>query len=258
VVILASLELSSLGDDVFSTGTPIEGDHVFGGLVVAHALRAAASTVDSGRAPASLHASFVVAGRGGEPLRYEVERTRDGSSFTTRRVVARQSHGVVLVLTADFATDEDGLEYAAAPLGSVPDVGGLPPSRYDSPMFEARDAPPTGAPPHARVQWFRSRDALGDDPLVHRLALVLLTDLGATRAVREPHASMSDDARRLSVSLDHSIWFHRDGRLDDWVASEIAPVSTHAGRGLAIGTARSADGTLLATFAQEALLRVRR
>jgi acyl-CoA thioesterase II len=256
VVLAARLALDEPEVDVFVNREPTDEHHVFGGLVVAHALGAAAATVD-GRLPCSLHASFVVAGAGGQPIRYEVERTRDGSSFSTRRVVARQDHGVVLALTADFHTDEDGVEYEA-PAAVMAGPDGLPPSRYDSLMFEARDVPPTGSPPHVRAAWFRSREPLGGDPLVHLQALSMLTDLGATRAAREPHAHLADDARRLSVSLDHAIWFHRAPRVDDWVRSEIAPVSTGRGRGLALGTVRDAGGTLLATFAQEVLLRERR
>jgi len=256
MVLTGRLALDRVDDDMFVNREPTDEHHVFGGLVVAHALGAATATVE-GRLPCSLHASFVVAGQGAQPIRYEVERTRDGGSFSTRRVLARQDHGVVLALTADFHTDEEGVEYET-PAADVPGPDDQPPSRYDSPMFEARDVAPTGEPPHVRAAWFRAREPLGEDPLVHLQALTMMTDLGATRAAREPHAHLSDDARRLSVSLDHAIWFHRPARLDDWVRSEIAPVSTGRGRGLAMGTVRDKRGTLLATFAQEVLLRERR
>jgi acyl-CoA thioesterase-2 len=212
-------------------------------------------TVD--RPPCSLHASFVSAGAGGEQIRYEVERTRDGSSFSTRRVVARQDHGVVLVLTADFHEEEPGVDYAMVP-APQPGPDGLAAGRYDSTMFESRDVPPTGEAPHARVAWFRAREALPDDDALHQQALAMLTDLGPTRAAREPHAHLADDARRQSVSLDHSLWFHRPARVDRWLRSELVPVSTGRGRGLAIGTVRDGSGTLVATFAQEVLLRERR
>ena len=112
------LALVDAGDDTFTNRDPIEGPHVFGGLLVAHALRAATRTVPAERGAHSLHASFVQAARGGEDVRYEVERTRDGSSFAARRVVARQGRGPVLVLTAGFHEDEPGVEHEVpAPVG---------------------------------------------------------------------------------------------------------------------------------------------
>ena len=252
------LELDVIGADVFENREPTDERHVFGGWLVGQALRAAALTVDDGdRHPCSLHASFVVGGRGGEQVTYDVERTRDGASFSTRRVVARQTRGPVLVLTADFHADEPGVEYEA-PLPDVGSPDGLAPGRYDNPMFESRDVPPTGAPPHARAAWFRARDPLPDDDGLHLQALAMLTDFGPTRAAREPHAHLSDDAQRQSVSLDHSVWFHRPARVDRWLRSELVPVSTGRGRGLAMGAVRGADGVLLASFAQEVLLRERR
>lgn len=253
------LALDPAGDaaDAFVNREPTDPHHVFGGLVVAHALSAAWATVE-GRGPCSLHASFVVAGTGGEPIRYEVERTRDGSSFSTRRVVARQANGAILVLTADFHADEDGPEYAVPPVPGVPGPDDVPAGRYHSALFESRDVPPTGEVPHARRAWFRAGAPVPDDPTVHLLALAMLTDFGPTRAAREPHARLADEANRQSVSLDHSVWFHRPARVDGWLLSELVPVSTGRGRGLAMGTVRDAGGTLLASFAQEVLLRDRR
>jgi acyl-CoA thioesterase-2 len=251
------LALDVIDDDVFTNREPTNPVHVFGGLLVGQALRAACITVAGARQPCSLHASFVVAGTGGEPIRYEVERTRDGSSFTTRRVLARQDRGVVLALTADFHEDEEGLEYEAE-LADVGSPDGHPPSRYDSDLFEARDVTPTGERPHARRAWFRARAALPDDDGLHLQALAMLTDFGPTRAAREPHARLAEESQRQSVSLDHSVWFHRPARVDRWLLSELVPVSTGRGRGLAIGTVRTEDGTLVASFAQEVLLRVRR
>jgi len=107
------LALVDAGADTYESVGVVEGPHVFGGHLVAQALRAATLTVDPAREVHSLHASFVSAGAGGEPIRYAVDRTRDGSSFTNRRVTATQAKGVVLVLTADFHADEPGVEYEA-------------------------------------------------------------------------------------------------------------------------------------------------
>lgn len=253
------LALDEAGDDNFVSHDPPDAFHVFGGLVVGQALRAAALTVPAGRAAHALHASFVVRGTGGEPIRYHVERTRDGGSFATRRVTASQARGVVLVLTADFHDDEPGLEYELPSTPGIPGPEGLPAGRYDSPWFESRDVPVEAAPatpPHARRAWFHATQPLPDDPDLQLQALAYLSDHGPTRAAREPHADLADDARRMSVSLDHSVWFHRPVVLDDWILVEFVPIATGRGRGLSLGTARRRDGTLLATIAQEVLLRV--
>src|SRR5215204_3603032 len=105
------LALDPIGDDRFVSRRPPNPRHVFGGLLIGQALRAAALTVPEDRTAHALHGSFVVAGAGGEPIQYAVERTRDGGAFATRRVVAEQAHGTVFVLTADFQRDEVGVEY---------------------------------------------------------------------------------------------------------------------------------------------------
>jgi acyl-CoA thioesterase-2 len=254
------LALVAHDDDVFVSASPADSRHVFGGLLIGQALRAAQLTVDAGRPAHSLHASFVVAGTGGEPIRYEVERTRDGASFGTRRVVARQERGVVLVLTADFHDDEPGLEYELPNTAGVPLPDHLPTGRYDSPWFESRDVPvdpslPT--PVHARRSWFRPTSPIPDDPLLHLQSLAYVSDHGPTRAAREPHANLEADASRMSASLDHSVWFHRPVDVNEWLLSQLMPVATGRGRGLSVGTLRTLDGALVATVAQEVLLRSR-
>lgn len=256
------LALSPESDDTFTSTEPITGPHVFGGLLVGQALRAAALTLDE-RAPhsaRSLHASFLLPGVGDEPLRHEVERTRDGTSFATRRVVVRQRGQAVLVLTADFHREEDGVTFEQPTTPGIPGPHGLAAGRYDNPYVESRDVPvgaAPSAPAHARRAWFRVVDALPPDPALHQHALAYLSDHGPTRAAREPHAHLSDDARRQSVSLDHSVWFHRPADVNEWLLSELVPMVTARGRGLAIGTLRTDDGTLVATVAQEVLLRER-
>ncbi len=253
------LALDDLGADHFESRRPAEVRHVFGGLLIAQALRAAQLTVDD-RPAHSLHASFVLAGTGGEPIRYVVERTRDGTSFATRRVVASQERGVVLLLTADFHRDEEGHEYATPATQGIPGPDGLAVGRYDSAWFESRDVPvgPTvGGPAHARYAWFRPVEPLPDDPDLHQQSLAYLTDHGNTRAAREPHAALADDAARQSVSLDHAVWFHRPVDVNGWLLSEVHPVATGRGRGLTLGSIRTAAGELVATTAQEVLLRSR-
>lgn len=234
--------------------------HIFGGLLVAHAARAARADVHGAKPVRSVHASFVAAGDGRHPVRFDVERTREGRSFATRRVVATQDDHVLLVATVDFHAAEPGAEHDPG-LGQVtmPDPLGLPPGRYDSEVVESVDVPPGAIahrPAHARQAWVRSRHPLPDDPLVHLDAVAFLSDLGPTRAVREPHADHPGVERRMSVSLDHSVWFHRPCRADAWLLYELAPVSTAAGRGLAIGTIWDRGGRTVATVAQAALLRL--
>jgi acyl-CoA thioesterase II len=244
----------------FRSALPTGRGHVFGGLLVAQALRAAALTLRTPAPARSLHASFLLPGRGGEHLEHTVERTRDGRSFATRRVTVEQSHGTVLVLTADFHVEEDGAEYAIdGPVVPHPDT--LAPGRYDTVFLDSRDVPAesvTSAPPFARHAWFRLREPLPDhDIALHQAALSYFSDSGPTRAAREPHAHLADDARRQSVTLDHSIWFHRPASANEWVLSQLYPVSTARGRGLALGSFRTLDGLLVATIAQEVLLRTR-
>jgi acyl-CoA thioesterase-2 len=241
-----------------SSETPPPG-HVFGGMVIAQALRAAQLSVGDDKPAHSLHLSFAVAGTGGEPIRYEVEPTRDGASFATRRVVARQARGVIAVLMSDFHADEAGVEYQTPPTPGVAGPKGLALGRYDTPLIESRDVPVRDDDPlpHARRAWFRPRATVPPDPLLHLQVMAFLSDFGMTRAAREPHAHLTDDARRMSVSLDHSVWFHRPVDVNQWLLSELVPVATGRGRGLALGTLRTVDGTLVATVAQEVLLRER-
>lgn len=257
------LALVERDEDGFTSAAATEPGHVFGGLLIGQALRAGQLTVpdDHGVRPVHvLHASFVTAGRGGEVVHYDVERTRDGGSFTTRRVVARQDHGVVLVMTADFHADEPGLEYETPATPGIPGPETLPSGRYASRWFDARDVPVdavAGRLPHGRRAWYHPTAPVPDDPLLQLQCLAYLSDHGPTRAARQPHADLDDDARRQSVSLDHSVWFHRPVDVNGWLLSELIPVATGRGRGLSLGTIRTADGGLLATVAQAVLLRQR-
>jgi acyl-CoA thioesterase II len=251
------LTLEAPGGDTFTWRGTSER-RVFGGMLVAHALAAASATVDEGRRPQSLHASFIGSTDGRLPIRYDVERTRDGGSFTTRRVAARQQEGAAaFILTASFHAPEDGPEFEPPPPHGVPPPDGLGEGRYAGPWFDSRDVPVDDAfGEHTRLAWFRARKPLPDDPLLHVLALAYLSDHGPTRAVRQPHADHPAVEQRMSVSLDHSVWFHRPARVDTWLLSELRPLATGAGRGLALGSLRTADGTLVATVVQEALLRL--
>ncbi len=252
------LALVDLGKDRFRGAAEPGRRHVFGGLVVAQALAAACRTVGVGQHVHSLHANFVRTGRFDEPIDHHVERTRDGSSFSTRRVVVRQrSVDPVLVLTASFHVDEDGDDYQPpVDLSGLPSPDDLGPGRYDGDVVDCRDVPPVGGPPHERRMWFRVRGVLGDDPLDHVLALAYASDNGPTRAAREPQADRPDRSSRQSLSLDHAVWFLRPARADRWLLSTLRPMSTGRSRGLVHGTVHTADGVLVAAVTQEALQRL--
>jgi acyl-CoA thioesterase-2 len=236
---------------------------------VAQAIRAAAATVPADRPAHSLQGSFLLAGDGREPIVYEVEPTRDGASFSLRRIVARQDQRVLFVAAVSFHVPEPGAEYEMPGPAHVPGPDGLPSGRYDSQYFDSRDVPEEWSyqiagqggdhglvAPHARLAWFRSRLPMPDDERLHAQAIAYLSDYGATRGVRQPHAAHPRMEDRMSVSLSHSLWITAAARADDWLLSEFHPVATGTGRGLTMGTIRTRDGRIVASMAQEALLRL--
>jgi acyl-CoA thioesterase-2 len=152
---------------------------------------------------------------------------------------------------------------------NVPGPDGLPLGRYDSQYFESRDVPEDWSyeaagtngdhgfvAPHARLAWFRSRLPIPGDERLHAQAIAYLSDYGGTRGVRQPHAAHPRVEDRMSVSLSHSLWIAATARADVWLLSEYHPVATGTGRGLTMGTIRTRDGQIVASMAQEALLRL--
>jgi acyl-CoA thioesterase-2 len=242
---------------------------LFGGKLVAQALGAATLTIPPDRPVHSLYGSFLFAGDGRQDIVYEVEPTRNGTSFSLRRIVARQHERPLFVATISFHVPEPGLTYEMPGPADVPGPEGLPSGRYDSQYFDSRDVPeewsygtdgPDGdrgsVAPHARLAWFRSRHPIPDDARLHAQAIAYLSDYGATRGVRQPHAWHPRLEDRMSVSLSHSLWIGEAARADDWLLSEFHPVATGTGRGLTSGTIRTRDGRMVASMAQEALLRL--
>ena len=171
--------------------------------------------------------SFAVAGTGGEPIRYEVERTRDGSQL--RHPARRRPPGSgasSLVLTADFHARRarrrvrDAGDPRACPVPTACPSGATTTRASSRATCRSLDGDRL---PHTRRAWFRPTAPVPDDPLLHLQALAYLSDHGPTRAAREPHAGLADDARRMSVSLDHSVWFHRPVDVNQWLLSELRP-----------------------------------
>jgi acyl-CoA thioesterase II len=257
--ILARLHVAAAADDVFAGAADDRPGRMFGGQLVAQALAAAIRTAPDGLAAHSLHGHFLHPGARDRPVRYAVERTRNGLSYATRRVVAEQGERVLFLLTASFQRPESGAEYQVDRTPVALDIDALDPGRYANEYVDWRDvrrADDPEAAGHRRAAWFRVRGALPDDPAVHQVALAWASDNGPTRAARQPHAENPAVERRTSVSLDHAVWFHRPARADRWLYSELRPVSTGGGRGLATGTIHDRDGRLVASVSQEVMLRI--
>jgi acyl-CoA thioesterase-2 len=254
------VHLEPHGADVLvGTGPSYPWGGLYGGQIVTQALRAAAATVGDGFVVHSLRAYFIRTGDAAEPVRYEVDRIRNGRSFCTRRVVARQAIGAILNLEASFHGPEGG--QAIQTVHPTTDIGPDDAKPDDSwtGLFERRYVPGTDERGLVRC-WFRMKAPLADDPLLHTLALAYISDDLPTDSVgRALGLEMyEDDNGWFSVSLDHTMWFHRPVRANEWHLQELTCHAFGDGRGLAIGHAFDADGTHLATIAQEVLLRRRR
>ncbi len=251
---------------------------LFGGHVLGQALSAAVQTVPSERHVHSLHAYFLKPGRVDIPVVYDVDRIRDGSSFTTRRVVAIQDGHAIFNLAASFQKIEDGLEHqdemppAPAP-ESVPTeqermlthAARLPKVLRDRalaehpfqlrPIEEADDPflPSRKAP--ARKVWLKAQGKLPDDPALHAYLLAYASDHGFITTALLPHGVTWFTPGMQVASLDHVMWFHRSFRVDEWLLYVIDSPAAHGARGLVRGRIFSEDGRLVASCAQEGLMR---
>jgi acyl-CoA thioesterase-2 len=253
-------------DDVFlpahHPGITGEVGRLYGGHLAAQALSAAAATVKSSRPPHSVHAHFLRPGRLDHPVLLKVERTREGGSFSTRRVVAEQDGEAVLVATASFHEVEEGLDYELPSAAFDPPQGPVRPRGASSNPYsplEVVQVPwerePPGGPQlwSTRRMWVRSRTPLPADPVAHACAMVYVSDLAAVSAVERAVAARGEAGMR--ASLDHTVWVHRSLGADGWMLLDMRPVGVRGARGLAFGTVHVPDGALLASVSQEALLR---
>jgi len=275
--LLKLLELESLEMNLFRGLSPDEAQQrVFGGQVAAQALVAAGRTVDADRPVHSLHSYFLRPGDPSVPIVYEVDRIRDGRSFTTRRVVAIQHGRAIFNLAASFQIVEAGPDHAA-PMPAVPDPDDLPTFRERvEPHLErfgaetvdwlTRERPIDSRPvdepkwlapgPREPMQdvWIRANGSLPDDPLVHACVVAYASDLTLLDTATLPHAIGHDGAYQMA-SLDHAMWFHRPFRADDWLLYHQTSPSASGARGLALGHVYRRDGTLSVTVIQEGLIR---
>jgi acyl-CoA thioesterase II len=266
---LDMLDLEDIGPDQYRAANPASGFgvRVFGGQVAAQSLRAAASTVAVEHAPHSLHAYFLRPGAPGVPIDFAVERTRDGRSFTTRRVLASQGDEVIFEASISFHTLEPGADYQVPRSTDVPEpsdsidvVGEVPEFIRDRMPFDMIDLGATapderGWYQSTRRSWVRVKRRLPDDPIIHRCALAFVSDMGAVFGALAP-MTMASRNQLMAASLDHAMWFHRPMRADEWILYDLQAVSNAGARGLARGTMHTAAGVLGASVAQEALLRV--
>lgn len=271
------MRLEALGDDHFLAQSDDIGTlNLFGGQALGQALMAASLTVPSDRMVHSLHAYFLLPGEHA-PVTYEVDRVRDGRSFSMRSVLARQSGKIIFELTASFQTADDGPEHQMpmpvhpGPEGLVPESVSrdairhlLPPYFREKLLgprgFELRRVNPLD-PMHPVVRsggsaaWVRTHATLPDDPLLHRAMLAYVSDHGLLLAATEPHGlSLLRGDVRLA-SLDHAMWFHRDFRLDDWLLYVVDSPSAGGARGLCSGRYYARDGRLVASVMQEGMMR---
>ncbi len=253
-------ELEPHGPDVWVGESPAyPWGRIFGGLVVAQALLAATRTVHPDHTVHSLHGYFILGGDPNEPVRYEVDRLRNGRSFSTRQVVARQSGGAIFNLSCSFQRFEGGVETQTADFPAdapVPSTIAYEIEGSGIERFEVRQ--PAGRP--RSLVWARFPAGLPDDPIVHACALAYLSDTNAMDAVAAAHPRGIPEGdgwgdTYMSASLDHAIWFHRPVRADDWLLFDLAGHGILRTRGLSTGHVFSADGVHVATIAQEGLIR---
>jgi acyl-CoA thioesterase-2 len=273
--LVALLDLEKIEENIFRGVSPAHSPvRVFGGQVAGQALVAAGRTVPEERRVHSLHAYFIRGGDPSVPIVYEVDRIRDGRSFTTRRVVAVQHGKAIFSLSASFQKDEPGIEHAETMPAGVPAPETLPTlmERAEGYAIGAHSRPrpidlryvneppwvtrETGEPPARNQVWMRADGKLPDDRLLHVCVLTYASDMTLLDSVLARHGVYWDTDKVLGASLDHALWFHRPFRADEWFLYDSASPTASGARGLATGRFFGADGTLIATVVQEGLLRV--
>lgn len=278
--LLGLLTLERLEDNLFrGPSRDIGTSRVYGGQVLGQALKAAQYTVNKRRIH-SLHAYFLREGDHDSPIVYEVDRSRDGGSFSARRVVAIQHGRPIFTLSASFQKTETGLEYQADMPPDIPAPDTLPnihelesqtlgrlPEKFQrllhlSAPFDLRPVGPLrelsarGAAPRRQL-WFKTIDSLPDDEDLHRAILAYLSDYGLLTTTLLPHGFHMFDNQLIMASIDHAMWFHRSFQADQWLLYDLEALSTSNARGLARGAIYRRDGTRVATTMQEGLVRLK-
>jgi acyl-CoA thioesterase-2 len=247
------LTLERVDRDLFRARNANHGPRqtLYGGQVAAQCLVAAATTVEPDRLPHSLHGYFLRPGRSDLPVILEVDRDRDGRSFSARHVVAVQEGEVIFSMITSFHAEREGGVFDDAPKREAPDPEDLPRRGWNSPLLDVREVTPTDFLKGVFTDclWVRSAASLGDDPLIHQAGLTYLSDLGSGFGQQG-----SAIIGRGGPSIDHSMWFQDNVRADDWVLVDLRPVKARGARGAYHGSLRNRHGLLGATLYQEHLL----
>jgi acyl-CoA thioesterase-2 len=281
--LLGVLDLEPLEVNLFrGRSPPSERPRVYGGQVIGQALVAACRTVGevAGRPPHSLHAYFMLGGDPKVPIIYEVDRIRDGRSFATRRVVAIQHGEAIFTMAVSFHRDEGGMSHQA----KMPDVP-TPDALANEKDMRERLLPAMPEPvrryyerarpidlrpvelerylgkqlPDGRFHvWMRATGKLPDDPSIHQCVLAYASDMMLLDAAMIPHGRTLFEKTIMAASLDHALWFHRPFRADDWLLYAQDSPNMSGARGFSRGQIFASDGTLVASVAQEGLVRERR
>lgn len=278
--LLSLLELDPLEVNIYrGRNRDLGTGRVFGGQVFAQALVAARRTVDEPREAHSMHGYFLREGDLKAPIVFFVDRPRDGGSFTSRRVTAIQHGEAIFHLSASFHAKQTGIEHQS-PMPDVP-----PPEHFRSELeilrenaselperirhvltqdrpIDFRAVRPADPLHHGKTEplrqvWFRVSQPLPNEPIAHQAILAYASDYGMLPTALLPHDVSYRDPRLLVASLDHSLWVHRDFRADDWLLYSIDSPSAHGARAFVRGQVFTRDGTLVASVAQEGLIRLR-
>jgi acyl-CoA thioesterase-2 len=279
--LLNILDLEPLEVNLFRGRSPQVGwQRVFGGQVIGQALVAAVRTVDASRPAHSMHAYFLLPGDPKVPIIYDVDRIRDGKSFTTRRVSARQHGHPIFSMLVSFHANEPGLDHQFA-MPDVPPPEDLP-SEYEvrekilpnmpDPVrrYYERERPIELRPveyeryggkkyPDGKFHvWIKTTDRLPDDLALHQCVLAYASDMMLLDAALAPFGRTLFEKDFMAASLDHALWLHRPFRADEWLLYAQDSPNLHGSRGFARGLIYTRDGTLVASVAQEGLVRLRR
>ncbi|MCK7593848.1 acyl-CoA thioesterase II [Pseudomarimonas salicorniae] len=277
--LLDLLRLERLEDNLFrGQSRDIGTRYVFGGQVLGQAVSAAQQTAPEDRFVHSLHAYFLRAGDISLPIVYDVDITRDGGSFSVRRVTAIQKGKPIFVLAASFHVDEDGAEHQLSPpevprpedLPEAPDLDAETMDQLPAkmqrwlthkgpfefrPVYPRNELKPSKRPPYQQV-WFRLVDRIPDDRTLHASMLAYASDFHLIGTTTLPHGISYLQPNVQMASLDHAMWFHRPLRVDDWLLYACDSPSAQGARGLARGSIYDTQGRLVASTAQEGLIRV--
>ena len=272
--VLAQIAPRQQDDFTFVGDSLMPQQRIFGGQVVAQCLMAANETVAGALTAHSLHAYFLRAGDPSTPIDFEVDPIRDGRSFSTRRVVARQNGEAIFNTSISYHQDEDGVSHCFdmpeldAPRTEADDLSGFRGfttkpgdlnlidlyqiERQRVTEYLAESQLPIGR------SWFRAVGPLPEDTAAHQAALVMISDYSLLSTVFYPHPYTNPIKHFMAASLDHAIWFHHPGKMDEWVLYDCDTPRAGGGRGFSRGFLWAQDGTLLASTAQESLMRLKR